>query len=55
MSNVFDKSGFYKPGDLGSISAKGEISIHGRANQDGTRHSRHLRLVIAHLLWSVRH
>jgi long-subunit acyl-CoA synthetase (AMP-forming) len=36
MSNVFDKSGFYKSGDLGSISAKGEISIHGRANQDGT-------------------
>ncbi|CEL04109.1 hypothetical protein ASPCAL05241 [Aspergillus calidoustus] len=37
MSNVFDESGFYKSGDLGSISANGEVSIHGRANQDVIR------------------
>ncbi|KAL4964047.1 class I adenylate-forming enzyme family protein [Aspergillus stella-maris] len=37
MQNVHDAEGFYKSGDMGSITPAGEIVVSGRANQDVIR------------------
>ncbi|RDW68957.1 uncharacterized protein DSM5745_08717 [Aspergillus mulundensis] len=37
MDNVFDADGYYKTGDMGTVSANGIVTVLGRANQDMIR------------------